>query len=164
MGKNKLLLSFSGGRSSAYMVYNILNSDYYNENFEFKIIFANTGKEHTETLNFVHQCEKWFKKEIIWLEAKHLNENALPFSKKGWKVKYQLVNFKNASRNGEPFEEMCSVIGIPCSSAPFCSDQLKRKPIEAYLKDIGWKNYYKAIGIQSDELDRMNENFKKKKY
>tara|TARA_R110000803_G_scaffold69364_1_gene131728 strand:+ start:657 stop:1514 length:858 start_codon:yes stop_codon:yes gene_type:complete len=163
MKKENLLISFSGGRTSAYMLYSILNSKQYNEKYNFKIIFANTGKEHEGTLKFVQDCQVNFNCEIIWLEAKHKKENGEYYSKKGWKVSFKEVDFKTASRNGEPFEEMLSVLGIPCSSAPFCSDQLKRKPIESYLKSIGWGSFYKAIGIRIDEIDRVNSKYKEKK-
>ena len=159
--KKQILISFSGGRTSAYMLYKMFSNK--KEDEEYIVIFANTGKEHEGTLQFVKDCEDNFECEIIWLEARHRKPTGETYSKKGWSVSYNIVNFETASRNGEPFEEMLSVLGIPCSSAPFCSDQLKRKPIEAYLKDIGWKDYYKAIGIRCDEIDRINPNFKEKK-
>ena len=157
----QILISFSGGRTSAYMLYTMLSNKKQNE--EYIVVFANTGKEHEGTLKFVKDCGENFKCDIIWLEARHKKPTGKTYSKKGWKVGYNKVSFKTASRNGEPFEEMLSVLGIPCSSAPFCSDQLKRKPIEAYLKDINWKGYYKAIGIRCDEMDRVNPKFKEKK-
>lgn len=161
--KDNLLISFSGGRTSAYMLKCILESDYYNENFNFKIVFANTGKEHDGTLDFVRDCELSFGCEIVWIEAKHKKSDGSLYSDKGWSVSFNRVDYDTASRNGEPFEEMLSVLGIPCSEAPFCSDQLKRKPIEAYLKSIGWKSFYKAIGIRVDEFDRINPKHKQKK-
>ncbi len=163
MDKEKLLISFSGGRTSAYMLQVLLSSKKYNDIYDYIVVFANTGKEHEGTLEFVRDCEINFGCKIIWLEAKHKNENNELYSKKGWKVGYKEVSFETASRNGEPFEEMLSILGIPCSSAPFCSDQLKRKPIESYLKDIGWEGYYKAIGIRCDEIDRINVKYKEKK-
>lgn len=160
---NKLLISFSGGRSSAYMMYWILFEWEDRHNWEIVVVFANTGKEDERTLEFVEQCSINWGIDIVWVESKHTNKKGVPFSIKGWSVKHKIVNFKTASRNGEPFEEMIQQLGIPSTNAPFCSDQLKRKPIESYLKSIGWKNYYKAIGIRVDEIDRMNENFKKLK-
>lgn len=62
-----------------------------------------------------------------------------------------------------PYEEMVSVLGIPSTNAPFCSDQLKRKAIESYLKSIGWKKYYTAIGMRYDEPKRLKKNADKKK-
>lgn len=158
--KDKLLISFSGGQTSAYMLWYILqvNKIYqdYEKGFEIKVIFANTGKEHEETLIFAHSCAVEFKCEIIWIEA-------FPRTPKGWGVSARLVDFNTASRNGEPYEAMLAKLGIPSTKVPFCSDQLKRKAIEAYLKAIGWTGYYKAIGIRADEIDRVNPNHKKKK-
>jgi hypothetical protein len=163
ISKEKLLISFSGGRTSAYMTNILLNCEKYKEKFEYIIVFANTGKEHEGTLEFVRDCEINFGHKIHWIEAKHKKDDGSLFTKKGWGVGFKEVTFETASRNGEPFEEMISVLGIPCSAAPFCSDQLKRKPIEKYLKSIGWKKFYKAIGIRVDEIDRMNPKYKKKR-
>lgn len=52
---------------------------------------------------------------------------------------------------------MISRIGIPSQEAPFCSDQMKAEAIKSYLRSIGWKNYYTAIGIRTDEIDRMSD-------
>jgi hypothetical protein len=161
--KKRLLISFSGGRTSAYMMWWLMTQWKDRHEYEIVIVFANTGKEDEATLQFVQECAVRWGLEIIWVEAKHRDENGNPYSEKGWAVKHRIVSYLTASRNGEPFEEMISVLGIPCSEAPFCSDQLKRKVIESYLSSIGWKDYYKAIGIRVDEIDRMNENFRKLK-
>jgi hypothetical protein len=158
IGREKLLVSFSGGRTSAYMLKYIY--DNWQDKYDLITVFANTGKEDEKTLEFVHKCETIWNIPIIWVEAKHKGETGKWFSKKGWSVKHKIVNFETASRNGEPFEEMISVLGIPTTNAPFCSDQLKRKAIESYLRSIKWKRYYKAIGIRIDEIDRCSSKFK----
>lgn len=131
--------------------------------YDLIIVFANTGKEHEGTLKFVKDCEENWNIPIVWIESRHKDDNGNTFSKKGWKTSFKVVDFDNASRNGEPFEEMISVLGIPCSEAPFCSDQLKRTAIESYLKSIGWNDFYKAIGIRCDEIDRVNDKHREKK-
>lgn len=153
---NKLLISFSGGRTSAYMTWWLLNEWPDRQNWEMKIVFANTGKEHEGTLWFTKQVAEKFDIEIIWVES-------YPITEKGWGVAHTVVDFKTASRKGEPFEAMIQKLGIPSSNTPFCSNQLKRAAIESYLKSIGWDDFYKAIGIRNDEVDRINENFRKEK-
>lgn len=163
--KKKLLISFSGGRTSAYMLWWLWNKWEQRNDWNMKVVFANTGKEVEGTLEFVKECSLQWMIPMTWVEAKYFDDNGKPFSKKGWAVRHKVVTFYSASRNGEPFEQMISLLGIPSSAAPFCSNQLKRNVIESYLKSVGWRKgtYFKAIGIRDDEIDRMNPNFRKEK-
>ncbi len=162
--KRKLLISFSGGRTSAYMLWWLFNEWDDRDNWEMIVVFANTGKEVEGTLFFVDECAAEWGIDIVWVEAKCKDENGVPFSKKGWQVKHKIVNYETASRKGEPFEEMCSMLGIPSTAAPFCSPQLKREAIESYARSIGWEDYHIAIGLRYEEAEkRMNENWISKK-
>lgn len=159
--KPNLLVSFSGGRTSAFMLKWIY--DNWQDQYNLLTVFANTGKEEPETLDFVQECADRWSIDIVWVEAVHRNQNGNPFSKMGWAVRAKVVDYNTCSRNGEPFEQMLSVLGIPSTNAPFCSDQLKRKVIEDYCRQIGFKDYYKAIGIRADEVDRVNPKFRENK-
>lgn len=150
----KLLISFSGGETSAYMLWWILKK--WKEKYDIKIVFANTGYENEETLIFIQKCSEYFNCEIVWVEALVNKEN-----RKG--TRHKVVNFKTASRNGEPFEDVIKKYGIPNQSTPHCNRELKLAPIKSYLRSIGWRKYYSAIGIRIDEIDRMNKNRVKKK-
>lgn len=159
--KKRLIISFSGGRTSAYMTWWLLNEWEDRHNWEMIVVFANTGKEVEGTLFFVDECASEWGIDIIWVEAKCKDENGVPFSDKGWKVKHKIVTYETASRNGEPFEEMISVLGIPSTNVPFCSKQLKKIAIESLAKSIGWDDYKVAIGIRIDEPKRL-VNYKNK--
>jgi hypothetical protein len=171
MEKKKLLISFSGGRTSAYMLWWLFNYWEDRNNWNIVVVFANTGKEAPETLVFVHQCSIYWNIPIVWVEGVYKDEAGNSLSEKGWKVSHRVVDYFTAARGKEltdgtfemtPFEEMISLLGIPTTGAPFCSDQLKRKVIESYLSSINFTDYYKALGIRIDEPKRINPKYKEK--
>jgi hypothetical protein len=149
-----LLVSFSGGETSAFMGQWLKNNykRYGYENIVF--VFANTGLENEQTLEFVERCDKHFEFDMQWVEAKIIHEY-----KKG--TRFDFTDFKNASRNGEPFEQMISKYGIPNQANPQCTRELKGAPIAAFGKEwFNSESYHTAIGIRKDEMDRMNDKAK----
>lgn len=60
-----LIISFSGGRTSAYMAYLILNDSEMLQKYEPFLVFSNTGCEHEKTLEFIHNFEVFFKWPIM---------------------------------------------------------------------------------------------------
>jgi len=151
-----LLVSFSGGETSAFMA-QWLNKHYEEYGYEnIVFVFANTGLENEQTLEFVERCDKHFKLNIQWIEAEVIHEY-----KKG--TKYTRTDFDNASRNGEPFEQMISKYGIPNQANPQCTKELKGAPIMAFGKVwFNGEKFHTAIGIRKDEMDRMNADAKKR--
>src|SRR5690625_1540594 len=142
-----LLVSFSGGRTSAFMSKLILELPKYKDN-EKLFVFANTGKENEETLKFVNECDKRFGLNLVWLEA---DVNFY----KGKGTDYKIVAFKTASRKGEPFEDVIKKYGLPSKLYRHCTRELKEVPIHKYAKDILGKDYLTAIGIRADEKHRI---------
>lgn len=152
--KKKLLVSFSGGETSAFMAQWLWRNK--QDEYDMIFVFANTGQENEETLSFVENFSKFFGIQVVWVEAV-----AHHGSRKG--CTHKIVSFKTASRNGEPFEDVIKKYGIPNQSFPHCTRELKLNPINSYAKSIGWKGYYTAVGIRSDEADRMIKTAKKKR-
>jgi len=150
VGKKKLLVSFSGGETSAFMAQWLWKHK--QDEFEMLFVFANTGQENEETLEFIYKCENEFGFKINWIEA-DVKEG------KGNGTRFKVVNFETASRSGEPFEDVIKKYGIPNTKFLHCTRELKMNPIKAYAKSIwGKEKYYLAIGIRIDEFDRMNPN------
>ena len=149
-----LLVSFSGGETSAFMA-QWLNSHYEELGYEnIVFVFANTGLENEQTLEFVDRCDKYFNLNVQWVEAEVIYEH-----KKG--TRYYMTDFNNASRNGEPFEAMIKKYGIPNQANPQCTRELKGAPISAFGKIwFNGEKYHTAIGIRQDEADRMNPKAK----
>jgi len=147
MEKPKISVSFSGGRTSAYMAF--LIKKHWGDSRDLCFIFANTGKENEETLVFADKCDKEFGLNLVWIEA----VMGYPY--------YKTVSFETASRNGEPFEDKIQRYGIPNVAFPWCTRELKMRPIRAAQVAIfGGYDYKTAIGIRMDEFDRMREDRK----
>jgi 3'-phosphoadenosine 5'-phosphosulfate sulfotransferase (PAPS reductase)/FAD synthetase len=147
----KLVISFSGGRTSGYMTKKILDTK--SSDYDIKVIFANTGFENEATLQFVHDCDTHFGFNTVWIEGVTNPEY-------GAGMTHKVVTFETASRLGEPFEAMIKKYGISNLEAPHCTRNLKRVPIQSYLKSIGWgvRDYDLAIGIRTDELRRVKDD------
>lgn len=137
-------ISFSGGRTSAYMLWRVLQSNNGLPD-EAIVCFANTGKEDEATLKFVQACSDNWSVEIHWLEWR----NADPA--------FERVTFETASRNGEPFEELIKKRNyLPNPVTRFCTAELKIRTIHKYLKSLGWDHNEEMdwVGMRADEQRR----------
>lgn len=153
--KKKLLVSFSGGETSAYMAQWLWNHK--QDEFDMVFVFANTGQENEETLLFVEKCSKQFGFPVHWVES------VVHHGKRKGST-HKVVDFKTASRNGEPFEEIITKYGISNQSFPHCTRETKLNPITSFTKEyFGTRKYYTAIGIRIDEADRMNSKAKERR-
>lgn len=133
-------ISFSGGRTSAYMLYKVLEAHDGKLPEDTFVCFANTGKEDEATLKFVHDCEVNWNVEIDWLE----------YVPGGFKK----VCFDDAARNGEPFEALIKKKNyLPNPVARFCTEELKVKTINRFLE---WMEVEATtmVGIRADEPRR----------
>ena len=152
MEKN-ILISFSGGRTSAFMAKLIQEHPKYKD-YNKLFVYANTGKELEATLEFIDRCDKEFNLNLVWLEAKVIHEK-----QKG--TQYTVTNFKEAKRNGEPFNEVVKKYGLPSKLFRHCTRELKQYPIDKYGKFYFKSKYVEAVGIRADEKHRISLNPKK---
>jgi len=137
-------ISFSGGRTSAYMLYKVLEAHQMSLPNEAKVVFCNTGKEHEATLDFVRDIEKQWNVPIVWLE----------FTIE--KPKFKVVNHQTASRNGEPFAQIIeSKQFLPNAVMRFCTTELKIHPITRYMTSVGIEDFQTLAGIRADEPRRV---------
>lgn len=145
-------ISFSGGRTSAYMLYRVLEAHDMSLPSDAVVCFANTGKEDEATLKFVHDCETNWNVPIVWLEYRDAEES---------KNRWQIVNYETASRNGEPFEAVIRKKNyLPNPVTRFCTIEMKIRTIANYLLSIGFcetrseGEYMSWVGIRADEPRR----------
>lgn len=148
--EGKLITNTSGGKSS--MAQAIKIKQMFGDSIEQICIFANTGMENEETLEFLDRCDREYNLNIIWLEAvvhEHGKGNT-----------YRVTDFKNAYRINQyfdplhPFHAHVKKNGIPNATYPQCSDRLKEQVIESYKKDNGLKGVKQALGFRIDEENR----------
>jgi 3'-phosphoadenosine 5'-phosphosulfate sulfotransferase (PAPS reductase)/FAD synthetase len=91
------LISFSGGRTSGFMLRCILEAFGGRLPEGIVAVFANTGKEMPQTLDFARDCSSAWNVDIVWLE----------YAPEGEKQrKFRVVDHGSASRNGEPYEAL----------------------------------------------------------
>jgi 3'-phosphoadenosine 5'-phosphosulfate sulfotransferase (PAPS reductase)/FAD synthetase len=144
------LISFSGGRTSAYMLWRVLQSNGGIPD-DAAVCFANTGKEDEATLKFVQNCSDHWGCHINWLEYR--------VGKPG----YETVTFESASRNGEPFDLLITKKNyLPNTFARFCTQELK---VNLFKKAFP-NHQLTFVGIRADEPRRVAKmaNNKDEKY
>ena len=144
--EGNVLISFSGGRTSGYMLHQILavNGDLPER---CKVVFCNTGREMPETLDFVQECSQRWRVPVTWLEYR----KQMP--------KFVTVNHNSASRNGEPLAELITYKKyMPNTLRRICTQELKVLSIKRYLKSLQWKQWTNTVGIRSDESRRVKES------
>ncbi len=141
-------ISFSGGRTSAYMLWRVLQSNGGTLPADARVLFANTGKEDEATLRFVRDCSERWSVAIEWLEYR---EDTPGFA---------VVDFACASRLGEPFEALIRKRRfLPNSVTRFCTSELKIRVMFKRIRQLGLldgdQGVEQMIGIRADEARRV---------
>lgn len=175
------VISFSGGRTSGYLLRRILDAGLQPG---VHVMFANTGKERSETLDFVHEIEKRWGVPIQWLEYRrrylpkykkparaavalrareargttHLYESADGRKEPG----YVEVSYATASRDGEPFDNLIDLAGLPNISTRLCTAEMKIRVIKKAMLAHGYKHWNVALGLRADEPKRVANQRKPK--
>ena len=140
------VVSFSGGRTSAYMLRQVLDNN--DDLSDLIVTFANTGKEHPATLEFVRECAERWAVPIVWLEFRDDE------------IGFEQVDFTTASRQGEPFEALIQKRRyLPNPVTRFCTIDLKIRIIHKYLRSLGHSTEEAPVdmmtGIRADEPRRV---------
>lgn len=141
-------ISFSGGRTSAYMLWRVLQAHQWILPADIVVCFANTGKEMPETLDFVRDCSVHWNVPIVWIEYRSKIDGE----------KRAIVDHATASRNGEPFAALIRDKSfLPNPVTRFCTSELKIRPMHWYLRSLGWTAWDQHIGIRADEQRRVSK-------
>jgi 3'-phosphoadenosine 5'-phosphosulfate sulfotransferase (PAPS reductase)/FAD synthetase len=141
-------VSFSGGRTSAFMLAQILDASGGSLPPDVHVLFANTGKERPETLDFVRECGEHWGVDIVWLE----------YDGRGGRLDYREVSFETASRDGQPFEVLINHRGaVPNLVSRWCTSVLKVDRIRAWMRGRGYEHWVDLVGLRADEPARASK-------
>ena len=143
-------VSFSGGRTSAYMLRRILDAHGGALPDDVHVVFANTGKERPETLEFVQACAEAWGVRVRWIEA-HITETETGLAH-GWRE----VDYATASRAGEPFATLIRARKfLPNPIMRFCTQELKIRPMKKFARSVGFDHWTNVVGLRADEPRRV---------
>ena len=142
------LISFSGGRTSGYMLWRILQAHGGTLPADVIVTFANTGKEMPQTLDFVQACQDRWGVHIEWLEYL-ADDNP--------KNRWTAVTHANAARNGEPFKALIQAKKyLPNPVTRFCTTELKIRVMKFFCQQVmGWEHWTNVLGLRADEPSRV---------
>lgn len=138
-------IAFSGGRTSAYMLHQILEANGALPD-RTVVSFQNTGREMPQTMDFVQEVAERWGVPIVWLEYRP----TAPL--------FEIVSHNSASRDGEPFEALIRKRKLlPNQAARFCTIELKVRTAKRYLRSLGWEHWINCAGLRADEPHRLNK-------
>lgn len=145
------IVSVSGGRTSGYMLWRILQAHGGTLPADVRAVFANTGREMPATLDFVHAMAAHWGVRITWLEFLWRRHDG-----------YEVVSHNSASRSGEPFERfLANASALPNPVQRSCTAELKIRTIKRWaMRELGWTRWSNIVGIRADEPTRV-ENHRK---
>jgi len=142
------VISFSGGSTSGFMLWNVLQAHGGKLPDHVLVAFANTGLEHPKTLDFIERCSIEWGVDVNWLEYT---------GKEG--EKFKEVNYATASRNGEPFAKLIKERNyLPNPVTRFCTVELKIRTIDRWANEQKKMadGHIELIGLRYDEPRRVH--------
>lgn len=146
------VVSFSGGRTSAYLVH-LMEKARKVLGWDVKYIFCDTGVEHPQTYVFIRNIIKFWGIDLIILRA---DVNPTLGIGNGY-IQYEAKDLMNSEVMPplEPFFSMLKKYGTPNAFGPYCSERMKKDVAEKYCKEHFGKTFVTWLGMRSDEPKRL---------
>lgn len=141
------IVSFSGGRTSAFLVHLMEKRRQAGENVHY--VFMDTGGEHPKTYEFVRNVARVWGIPLVCLRV-------IPDPEKGKASTYEVVSIDDIGPDYVPWFRMVSKYGAPYNKGPFCTDRMKTVPFTKYCQEhFGKGNYQTWLGMRVDEPKRV---------
>lgn len=142
------VVSFSGGRTSAYLVHLMEQRRVAGEDVCYT--FMDTGAEHPETYEFIRRVASAWAIPLVCLRV-------VVNPELGEGNGYRVVDINEIGPDLQPWRDVCAKYGTPYLGGPFCTRTLKTEVFQRYCNDtFGKNNYHTWLGIRADEPKRLN--------
>lgn len=140
------IISVSGGRTSGYMLWRILQAHCGALPPDVHAVFANTGREMPATLDFVRDMQAHWNVRITWLEFVGRRPDG-----------FEVVNHNSASRDGKPFAALLAAqAALPNPVQRSCTTELKIRTMKRWvMATLGWQRWTNIVGLRADEPGRV---------
>ena len=145
----KHVVSFSGGRTSAYLVY-LMEQKRKNEGLDVEYVFMDTGAEHPKTYQFVRDVAEKFNINLRCIKAE-ISQT------KGVGPKYKKISINDIGWDLDGFAKISKNHGAPYNPGGMhCTQHLKTEPYRKFCNDtFGKGKYITWCGIRADEQKRL---------
>lgn len=181
------LISFSGGRTSGYMLRQILDRGL---EPDVHVLFCNTGKEDDRTLDFVRDCAVNWNVRIRWLQyrRRYLPEyrseevaaaaarlrahfgfefGPPPGDQRDEEPGFVEVSYETAARTNDPpsvhhpFTNLVMLSGVPNAATRLCSTEMKTRVMKRFMLANGYDEWWNVVGMRADEPKRVKKLLQK---
>jgi hypothetical protein len=146
----KHVVSFSGGRTSAYLVH-LMEEKRKNEGLDVEYVFMDTGAEHPKTYEFIRNVAAHYELgERFTCLRSYINPemNIGPT--------FRVVGLSDIGWDLSIWLSMSSKHGNPYIGGAFCTERLKTEPFRKYCESrFGKGGYLTVLGIRMDEPGRV---------
>ncbi len=172
----KAVVSVSGGKDSTATLLVALEKVEKRDIFP---AFADTGNEHPATYDYVRYLGDRLGLEIKWVKADFSewwwerrdyvrDKWPIPSVKKGWpagvpaEMIARVLKVFEKGPTGNPYLDLCIIKGrFPSRKAQFCTDFLKKQPLNKYINDLVAKYSPEKLeswqGVRADESESRSK-------
>src|SRR5471030_3134490 len=143
---NCQIVSFSGGRSSAYLVHLMELRRIAGEDVRY--VFMDTGAEHPKTYEFIKNIVNHWNIDLTCLRVV---VNPVLGQANG----YKQISVDEIGYDLQLWRDICAKYGTPYIHGAFCTRTMKIEPFDRYCKENFADGFHKWIGIRADEPRRL---------
>lgn len=140
------VVSFSGGRTSAYLVH-LMELLRNHSGINVHYIFMDTGAEHPKTYQFIRDVVRYWDIDLTCLRVE-VNPEL------GKANGYKIIPLEEIGPDLQPWKDICAKYGTPYFGGAFCTRTMKIEVCERYCRDR-FAMHESWLGMRADEQARI---------